>query len=80
MQIDAPDDAVAPIAETEPADAHHPPSGCRFHPRCPIGPLVDADRGICITDPPSSDGHRHRAACHFAAAVEDAVAAQPERI
>ncbi|HEY7175746.1 MAG TPA: ABC transporter ATP-binding protein [Micromonosporaceae bacterium] len=80
MQIDAPDDTATVIADAEPADAHHPPSGCRFHPRCPIGPLVDADREACMTDPPSGNGHRHRAACHFATALEDAVVAQPERI
>ncbi|MCW2529767.1 MAG: oligopeptide/dipeptide transporter, ATPase subunit [Pseudonocardiales bacterium] len=54
------------VAEAEPADPHHPPSGCRFHPRCPIGPLVFGDRTICTTDEPSAPAHRHDAACHFA--------------
>ena len=63
---EAPDPALAPVADAEPADPHHPPPGCRFHPRCPIGPLVRTDREICRTLEPDS-GHRHSAACHFAA-------------
>ncbi|NBH09409.1 ABC transporter ATP-binding protein [Amycolatopsis sp. SID8362] len=57
------------LADIEPADPHHPPSGCRYHPRCPIGPLVHADRTVCArTDPAAGTEHRpHRAACHFAA-------------
>jgi peptide/nickel transport system ATP-binding protein len=57
------------VADAEPADPHHPPAGCRFHPRCPIGPLVHPDRDICRTDEPSAE-HRHHSACHFAAAPE----------
>jgi oligopeptide transport system ATP-binding protein len=41
------------------------PSGCRFHPRCPI-----AQEPLCSTeDPPLASGPErpaHRAACHFA--------------
>jgi peptide/nickel transport system ATP-binding protein len=54
------------VADSDPADPHHPPPGCRFHPRCPVGPLVRADRGICRTTDPDPSGHRHLAACHFA--------------
>lgn len=56
-------DTVA--VEGEPADPHHPPSGCHYHPRCPIGPLVHPDRQLCVTTAPTTD-HRHHAACHFA--------------
>jgi peptide/nickel transport system ATP-binding protein len=59
----APADRAA--VDGEPADPHHPPSGCHYHPRCPIGPLVHADRQLCVTTTPSTD-HRHHAACHFA--------------
>lgn len=40
----------------------HPPSGCRFHPRCPVA----IDR--CRTDPPdlTAFGPAHQAACHVA--------------
>jgi peptide/nickel transport system ATP-binding protein len=63
------DDVAAPLADTEPADPHHPPPGCRYHPRCPIGPLVHTDRTLCVSADPADDAaHRpHRAACHFAA-------------
>jgi peptide/nickel transport system ATP-binding protein len=57
------------LADTEPADPHHPPAGCRYHPRCPIGPLVHPDRTVCTSADPVEDAARrpHRAACHFAA-------------
>jgi len=44
-----------------------PPSGCRFRTRCPIGPLHNAGREICITDAPQlqvTPTGQH-AACHF---------------
>ena len=71
------DGGLRAIADAEPADAHHPPSGCRFHPRCPIGPLVHLDRDICRTTPPSGDQRKHLAACHFAAV--DATT-EPQRV
>jgi peptide/nickel transport system ATP-binding protein len=66
------DPALRAVAETEPADPHHPPAGCRYHPRCPIGPLVRPDRDVCRTETPSTD-HRHHAACHFAESATTAV-------
>ncbi len=41
----------------------HPPSGCRFHPRCPI-----AEPPRCAIEPPELRelGPHHRAACHLA--------------
>jgi peptide/nickel transport system ATP-binding protein len=52
----------------EPPDPRHPPSGCHLHPRCPVGPMVDPTRQICIeADPRQGANERvHRAACHFA--------------
>jgi peptide/nickel transport system ATP-binding protein len=61
-----PGQTAGPATEAEPADPHHPPTGCGYHPRCPIGPLVRPDRDRCRTETPSTD-HRHHAACHFAA-------------
>jgi peptide/nickel transport system ATP-binding protein len=59
------DPRLRAVTDAEPADPHHPPAGCHYHPRCPIGPLVIADRDICReTEPPVQDAHNH-AACHF---------------
>ena len=57
------------VSDSEPADPHHPPAGCRYHTHCPIGPLVHPERSLCTTaDPSSAAGdRRHHAACHFAA-------------
>jgi peptide/nickel transport system ATP-binding protein len=44
----------------------NPPSGCRFRTRCPIGPLADPSRRICIEqDPALAGAGAHRSACHF---------------
>jgi peptide/nickel transport system ATP-binding protein len=59
----------------EPADPHHPPTGCRYHQNCPVGPLVRGDREVCRTVEPSAE-HRNHAACHFAA-VPDLTADPP---
>jgi peptide/nickel transport system ATP-binding protein len=46
----------------EPANAIHPPPGCRFHTRCPIA------RKICAEEVPAPRmmRPRHEVACHFA--------------
>jgi oligopeptide/dipeptide ABC transporter ATP-binding protein len=57
----------APLSGELP-DLRNPPSGCIFHPRCPVGPKVDASRTICIERDPQSlvTSEGRRAACHFA--------------
>lgn len=59
------DPELQAIADTEPPDPHHPPAGCHYHPRCPVGPLLNPDRTDCLTTPPGTD-HLHQAACHYA--------------
>jgi peptide/nickel transport system ATP-binding protein len=66
------DPALRRVADAEPADPHHPPEGCRFHPRCPVGPLVRPERGVCRERDPDAAEHQHRAACHFAPAASPA--------
>lgn len=61
------DPVLRAVADVEPADPHAPPPGCRFHPRCPVGPAVLDGRDRCRESEPVPQGHRHLAACHFAA-------------
>jgi oligopeptide transport system ATP-binding protein len=55
----------APAVVGDPPSPVDLPSGCRFHPRCPL-----AQEPLCSTeDPPLAAGaasSAHRAACHFA--------------
>jgi peptide/nickel transport system ATP-binding protein len=52
----------------EPPDPSHPPRGCAFHPRCPVGILHDPGRTVCVSADPQlgAPGRLHEAACHFA--------------
>ncbi|GIF77043.1 ABC transporter ATP-binding protein [Asanoa siamensis] len=59
--------AEATLDSAEPGDPHHPPPGCRFHPRCPVGPLVLPGRDDCRDTEPDGAQRRHQAACHYAA-------------
>jgi peptide/nickel transport system ATP-binding protein len=58
---------VVPLGGDIP-DPLHPPSGCRFNSRCPIGPNVFPERTICLEQDPQliALGKPHRTACHFA--------------
>ncbi|TDD67517.1 ABC transporter ATP-binding protein [Jiangella aurantiaca] len=49
----------------------NPPPGCRFHTRCPIGPMARPGREICVTTPPPLAEARpgRLTACHFATDV-----------
>jgi peptide/nickel transport system ATP-binding protein len=46
----------------------NPPSGCRFRTRCPIGPIANPDRQICVDTEPvlAETATGQRVACHFA--------------
>jgi peptide/nickel transport system ATP-binding protein len=71
---------VPAAMDTEPADPHHPPAGCRYHPRCPIGPLARPERTACVdVDPNEGAGGRpHLAACHFPGLAGIPDAAEPD--
>jgi peptide/nickel transport system ATP-binding protein len=60
--------------DQEPPDPHEPPPGCRFHTRCPLGPLVHPERTVCVEQDPQvgAEARPHRAACHFAADAQPA--------
>ena len=60
--------AATGVDAGDPPDPHNPPPGCRLHPRCPIGPMVDPSKTICINLDPQDDAATrvHKAACHFA--------------
>lgn len=64
---DVPKAHTVALGDADPADPRSPPTGCRFHPRCPIGPLVRPDHTVCrTTDPGVDSGTRaHRVACFF---------------
>jgi peptide/nickel transport system ATP-binding protein len=63
--------APGAIDELEAVDPHHPPPGCAYHTRCPVGPLVDPTREVCRRIEPTAD-HRQRATCHFAQPTQPA--------
>ena len=55
-------------------DPQSPPSGCRFHTRCPIGPRTRPDRAVCVDIEPDhlAAVNPNAAACHFPLGVADA--------
>lgn len=69
-----------PTAPAEPPDPYDPPSGCPFHPRCPIAePACRQNAPLLAPCNPLSPGHR--VACHAAftsdTADEPPVAVRP---
>jgi peptide/nickel transport system ATP-binding protein len=56
--------------------------GCDYHLRCPIGPAVNSERGICATlDPTATAAERlHRASCHFASEAPGSLMRPTQRV
>jgi peptide/nickel transport system ATP-binding protein len=55
------------LLHADPPDPRSPPSGCRLHPRCPVGPMAVPGRDICRTSDPrtAAPARPHHSACHF---------------
>jgi len=49
----------------DPPSPARPPSGCRFHTRCPLAQAICRDEQPALTPRPASSGGEHRVACHF---------------
>ncbi|WP_307787366.1 MULTISPECIES: ABC transporter ATP-binding protein [Streptomyces] len=65
--------AGEPLLPAEVPDPASPPAGCRFHPRCPVGPNRRPGREVCAVRDPQQEaaGQPHRAACHFPYRADD---------
>jgi oligopeptide/dipeptide ABC transporter ATP-binding protein len=68
-----PDEPLRDIVGGEVSNPANPPSGCRFHPRCPLRREL-GEPAICHeAEPPLAlVGPDHRSACHFNRTVEQA--------
>ena len=49
----------------DPPSPARPPSGCRFHTRCPLAQPICRDEQPALTPRPTAPGGEHRVACHF---------------
>lgn len=56
-------------------DPHDPPPACRFHTRCPVGPLAFPERVVCREADPREHvaENEHFVACHFPLAARGAI-------
>ncbi len=61
-----PDQTLAHVVGGDVANPADPPSGCRFHPRCPLRASL-GNPAVCASDDPTAAvlDTTHRVACHF---------------
>jgi peptide/nickel transport system ATP-binding protein len=71
--------AAGGLLPAEPADPRTPPPGCRFHPRCPRGPLALEGHERCRTGDPfiPSGAHASGVACFFPLPTNNSSAEPP---
>jgi peptide/nickel transport system ATP-binding protein len=66
-----PDEPLRDIVGGEVSNPANPPSGCRFHPRCPLRRELGEPPVCHEAEPPLAlVGPDHRSACHFNRTVE----------
>jgi len=53
------------LLQGDPPSPANPPSGCRFHTRCPMAQAVCKEKTPELTERPSSANGSHWVACHF---------------
>ena len=54
------------LLQGDPPSPANPPSGCRFHTRCPLAQPVCKEKQPVLTQrPDSSNGGQQWVACHF---------------
>jgi len=53
------------LLQGDPPSPANPPSGCRFHTRCPMAQAVCKEQVPKLTERPSSSNGGHWVACHF---------------
>ena len=68
-----PDEPLRDIVGGEVSNPTDPPSGCRFHPRCPLRRDLGEPKICHEVEPPLAVvGRDHRSACHFNRSVDPA--------
>ncbi len=53
------------LLQGDPPSPANPPSGCRFHTRCPLAQAVCKTEAPALTARPSESAAGHQVACHF---------------